>query len=97
MQLENEPPPPGGTNTRVQGRTGGNKTPTPAELGFDEEQLSEIEQRGGPDSFARRVSGGRYQNWEQYAAGYAKMSSVPKQTRGRVIPFARLDTKKKSA
>lgn len=93
-QLENEPAAPGRTNTRVQGKTGGNNIPTPEELGFNDDQISEIESRGGQDRFAMLVSGGRYKNWGEYAAGHARMTAAPRTPRGRTIQFKRLSDKK---
>jgi len=68
--------------------------PSPEDLGFNEMQLSEIERVGGPDSFARHVSQGRFQNWEAYAKSYQGFNTAPK-IRGRnVIQFPKLSPKK---
>lgn len=52
----------------------GSDVPSPADLGYTEGQIAAIEARGGPDAFARRMSGGRYKGWADYAKAHAKMN-----------------------
>lgn len=58
--------------------TGANATPnegipTPEDLfGKDSPQVRAIEDRGGPDAWAKRMSQGRYKNWADYTKAQAK-------------------------
>ncbi len=66
--------------------------PTPEEIGFNDDQLAEIDRRGGPDAFARHISSGRIPDWKAYTEKYANFRAargVVGGMKGRVIPFAR--------
>lgn len=94
MNQDTNPPAVGGANGRTLARTGGNtEIPTPSDL-FDEDQVAEIERRGGPDRFAALISNGRFKNWSDYITSRQKMISEPKKgIMGRTIPFRRPETK----
>lgn len=94
-QQQQDAPAPGSANGRTYGLEPG--VPTPEELGLSDENIEDIKQRGGPDAFAQRMSGGRFKNWADWVAARQRMNEVPKTTKGRVITFARLTDKKKSA
>jgi hypothetical protein len=72
-------------------------TPTPEELGFNEDQIGDINARGGPDAFAQRISGGRYKDWAAYAASKQGMDAQPRTSKGRVMPFRRLEPGKRQS
>jgi len=66
-------PAPRGTATVAAATEGG--TPTPEDLfGKDSAQVRAIEERGGPDAWAKRSSQGRFKNWSEYAKAHAKWS-----------------------
>ena len=88
------PPPKSGVNSRTRSETPG--VPTPEELGFNEDQIGDINARGGPDAFAQRISGGRYSNWEAYAKSKQSMDSQPRTSKGRVMPFLRMEAKRRA-
>lgn len=85
-------PAPGSSNSRTRPATPG--TPTPEELGFGPDQVDDINQRGGPDAFARRVSGGRFKDWAAFAAARQAMSATPRIGGRTVMPFARMEPRK---
>jgi hypothetical protein len=47
---------------------------SPKDLGWSEEQISMVESKGGLDGWSRRMSGGRYKNFQDYAKAHLKMS-----------------------
>jgi hypothetical protein len=93
-QARGDAPAPSGTNSRAASRNAPtNEVPTPDDL-FDVGQVDEINRRGGPDSFAQRISNGRFANWEAYAKSKTT-ADKSRGGRGNVIPFARLEKPKK--
>lgn len=91
LQSANSPTP-GSNNGRTKG-SNEPSVPTPEDLGFTEEQIQMIEDRGGPDAFARRVSNGRFSSWAEYAKARASMTAVPRKSGRLVIPFRRANEK----
>jgi len=93
-QAAPEAPAPGTAGpTRGRGAPAG--TPTPAELGYNEFQLAQIEALGGPDAFAERISEGRTKSWKDFVAKRETLQTAPKDRRGRtVMPFKRLELKR---
>ena len=85
-------PSPGTTTGRTAPKTPG--VPTPEELGFGPDQIDDINARGGPDAFARRVSGGRFANWDAFAKARQTMSATPRIGGRTVMPFARMEARK---
>lgn len=61
-------------------------TPSPEEL-FGEEGAAMVNERGGPDGFAFRVSGGRFQNWSEYAKSAKALREAPRREGRVIIPF----------
>ena len=88
-------PPKSGINSRQ--RQGEPDVPTPEALGFNEDQIADINSRGGPDAFAARISGGRFSDWASYAKSKQSMDSSPRTSKGRVMPFLRLQPGKRAA
>lgn len=74
-----------------------NDIPTPEDLGFNADQIDDINSRGGQDAFASRISGGRYKNWAEYAKAQEGLRGAPGKGRGKVIQFARMEPKKGAA
>jgi hypothetical protein len=96
-QLLQSGDPPGGKGRNGQGGADeGPSTPKPSDF-FDDEQCRMIEERGGPDAFARKVSSNRFHNWEEYAASREKMANMPRKEGRIVIPLARWQKPVKAA
>ena len=89
-QSRGDAPAPSGNNGRGGGvRADGTAVPTPEEMGFNEDQIGEIDRMGGPDAFARRVTDGRMADWKSYADARTKFKTS-RTARGNVITFPKL-------
>lgn len=88
-------PAPSGTTSRSRTRdaVNNNTIPTAEELGFNDDQIAEIERMGGPDAFARRISEGRIADWKAYTERNAAYRSG-RVAHGKAIPFKKADATK---
>jgi hypothetical protein len=86
-QARGDAPAPSGNTGR--GKVPEQGTPTPEDLGFNADQIDDINARGGPDAFAQKISNGRFANWKEYAEASGKRATAPRKGRGNIIPFLR--------
>ena len=79
---------PGNASGRLLGK-GKTDIPTPEEMfGEDSPNINLIEQAGGPDRFAQKMSQGRYANWADYVKAHKKLQEARKANKDTAHPGA---------
>lgn len=70
---------------------------SPEALGFSADQIDEMKRigRGNLDEYARTISDGRIKDWKAYTERHKKAAAAPKRSGRAVIPFARLESRRK--